>query len=172
MDLQHAAYEPALAAHIIKPRLRRLYEYWVERKGHRRFPARRDIDPIDFSYVLGSIMLLDALRDPLRFRVRLHGTELVKRDTHDLTGKFLENSEFHLLAVERCESLIATGNPALFHLDRVFDDRLRRYEALWLPLSGDGANVTMLVCALIYQDRRWSSSGDQRAKTSTIMARS
>lgn len=158
MDSQRVASEPALTEQIIEPRLRRLYEYWLVRKGDRRFPARRDIDPIDFSYVLGSIMLLDVLRDPLRFRVRLHGTDLVKRDTSDLTGKFLDEpsiTDFHRLAVERCKSLVAGGDPAVFHLERVLDDRLRRYEALWLPLSDDGENVTMLMCALIYTDRWW-----------------
>jgi hypothetical protein len=158
MDSQCVASEPGLTDQIIEPRLRRLYEYWLVQKGHRRFPARRDLDPLDFPYALGSIMLLDVLRDPLRFRVRLHGTELVRRDTHDLTGKFLDEppiTVFHQLAVQRCKSMVATGNPAVFHLDRVLDNRVRRYEALWLPLSDDGANVTMLVCALIYQDRQW-----------------
>jgi len=37
-------------------------------EGERRFPARADIDPLDFGYVLGHVMLLDVLRDPLRFR--------------------------------------------------------------------------------------------------------
>jgi hypothetical protein len=158
MDSQCVACEPGLTDQIIEPRLRRLYDYWLERKGHRRFPARRDIDPLDFPYALGSIMLLDVLRDPLRFRVRLHGTELVKRDTDDLTGKFFDDmpmTDFHRIAVERCTRLVGTGDPAVFHLDRVLDNRVRRYEALWLPLSDDGANVTMLVCALIYQDRQW-----------------
>jgi hypothetical protein len=158
MDSQCVASEPGLTDQIIEPRLRRFFDYWVVRKGDRRFPARRDIDPLDFPYALGSIMLLDVLRDPLRFRVRLHGTELVRRDTRDLTGKFLDDmpmTDFHRIAVERCEGLVGTGDPAVFHLDRVLDNRVRRYEALWLPLSDDGANVTMLVCALIYQDRQW-----------------
>jgi hypothetical protein len=158
METLRVEAEPMLTDQIVEPRLRRLYAYWIERKGGRRFPARGDIDPLDFPYVLGSIMLLDVLRDPLRFRVRLHGTELVRRDTMDCTGKFFDDlpmTDFHRLAVERCESLATTGAPAIFHLDRVLDNRLRRYEALWLPLSEDGANVTMVVCALIYQDDGW-----------------
>jgi hypothetical protein len=158
MDSRRGAPEPALAEQIKEPCLRRLYEYWLERKGDRRFPARRDLDPLDFPYALGSIMLLDVLRDPLRFRVRLHGTELVKRDTRDFTGKFFDDmpmTEFHRIAVERCQRLVTTADPAVFHLDRVLDNRLRRYEALWLPLSDDGANVTMLICALIYLDHWW-----------------
>ena len=33
-------------------RLVRLYRYWMERKGARRFPSRHDIDPLHFPYVL------------------------------------------------------------------------------------------------------------------------
>ena len=71
-------------------RLRRLYEYWLAKKGQRRFPSRRDIDPVDFPYVLGHVILFDVMRDPLRFRVRVHGTEMVAKAGYDLTGKFLD----------------------------------------------------------------------------------
>src|SRR5438105_96090 len=49
-------------------RLRRLYEFWLQRKGGRRFPSRRDIDPVEIRYVLGWVMLIDAMRDPVQFR--------------------------------------------------------------------------------------------------------
>ena len=71
-------------------RLRRLYEYWLQRKGGRRFPSRRDIDPVEIRYVLGWVMLIDALRDPVRFRVRLHGTGMAGEAHYDLTGKFID----------------------------------------------------------------------------------
>ena len=48
-----------------------------------------------------------------------------------------------------------TGEPALIQHDRVLDGQRRRYEALWLPLSEDGAEVTMLLGALVYKDRIW-----------------
>jgi len=35
--------------------------------------------------------------------------------------------------------------------NRILDGRIRRYEALWLPLSDDDCTVTMLLCALIYE---------------------
>jgi hypothetical protein len=158
MDTQRAAPASIETSKIIDTRLRRLYAYWNERRGDRRCPARRDIDPVDFSYALGSIMLVDVLRDPVRFRVRLHGSELVNRDHYDLTGKLLDDlpkTDFNVMVVERCQSLVATGDPVLIHHDRVLDGRDRRYEALWLPLSCDGANVTMLLCAFIYRDRWW-----------------
>ena len=79
----HATPAPSIAAKIADPRLRRFYDYWTGKCGERRFPARRDIDPLDFPYVLGNLMLVDVLRDPQRFRVRLHGTNLVARMHYD-----------------------------------------------------------------------------------------
>jgi hypothetical protein len=151
------ATPPGLAG-FTEPRLRRLYDYWLERKGARRFPARRDIDPLDFSYLLGSVTLVDVLREPLRFRVRIHGTEMTRRARYDLTGKLLDElpiTDFRNYVIERCTRLVETGEPTLVHHNRILDGQHRRYEALWLPLSADGAEVTMLLAALIYKDQRW-----------------
>ena len=141
-------------------RLLRLYEYWRERKRGRQFPSRRDIDPLDFRNLLGRVMLVEVLRDPLRFRVRLHGTEMVEQAHYDLTGKFLDElpvAEYRDYVIEQCKGLVLRGEPLVVHHNRILDDRLRQYEALWLPLSDNDRAVNMLLCALIYdQDRRWA----------------
>src|SRR5262245_31952013 len=132
------------SADVRDARLRRLYEYWLEKKGPRRFPSRRDIDPIDFSYVLGHVILLDVIRNPLRLRVRLHGTEMVAKAGYDLTGKFLDDhpiTEYRRYVMERCEGLVRDGEPLLVRHDRTLDGKPRRYEALWLPLSEDDQHV-------------------------------
>ena len=142
-----------IATGIQDSRLRRLYEYWLIKKGNRRFPARRDIDPLDFTYVLGHVMLLDVLRDPLRFRVRVHGTDMVRRAGYDLTGKLMDDlpiTDYRRYVRERCEGLVRTGEPLALRHNRTLDQRIRCYEALWLPLSDDGQQVTMLLCAMIY----------------------
>jgi len=143
-----------LAAEIVEPRLQKLYAYWTGVRGTRRLPARRDIDPLDFAYMLGHVMLIDVLRDPLGFRVRVHGTERVRRAGYDLTGKSLEDiptPDYRSYAIERCRKLVKTAEPALVHYAREFDGRYYRYEAIWLPLSEDGKKVSQLVCALLYQ---------------------
>src|SRR5215471_13459596 len=83
--------EESLADQIREPRLKRLFAYWCAAKRGRRMPARRDLDPLDFPYALGYVMLVDVLREPLRFRVRLHGTEITRRVFYDLTGKLLDD---------------------------------------------------------------------------------
>jgi len=138
-------------------RLQRLYDYWQFKKGDRRFPARRDIDPLDFAYVLGHVMLRDVLEDPLRFRVRVHGTDMVKQAGYDLTGKFIEDlpiAEYRDYVHKRCAGLVRTGEPLVVHHNRALDSRVQTYEALWLPFSDDGQNVATLLCAMIYDLER------------------
>ena len=143
-----------IAVEIRDERLLRLYRYWLERKGARRFPGRSDIDPLDFPYLLGNIMLLDVVAsNPPRFRVRLHGSNMVMRAGYDLTGKLLDDlpiPEYRNYVIARCKGLVKTGAPLVVQHDRVLGGQPQRYEALWLPLSSDGRTVTMLLCALIY----------------------
>jgi hypothetical protein len=143
-----------LPAAIREPRLLRLYDYWCAARQGRRFPARRDIDPLEIPYMLGSLMLVDVLRDPLRFRVRLHGTDMVARAGYDLTGKFLDElpiSEFRDYVIERCRQIVEATQPLWVQHDRELDERQFRYQALWLPFSDDDTTVSMLICALIYE---------------------
>jgi hypothetical protein len=128
-----------IAESVQDSRLCRLYYYWLAKKGDRRFPSRGDIDPLDFAYVLGHVTLLDVLRDPLRFRFRIHGTEMVRRAGYDLTGKFVDDmpiSDYRRYVRERCEGVVRDREPMLVRYNRTLDGRARQYEALWLPHLG------------------------------------
>jgi hypothetical protein len=153
----HDTNLPDLAAGIRDSRLARLYAYWHMRKGIRRFPARRDLDPVDLRYVLGHLLLIDVLRDPLRFRVRLHGSEITTRVRYDLTGKLLDelpDPDYRDYVVGRCQGLVKAAEPLVVRKDRSLDGRVQGYEALWLPFSEDGSEITMLLCGLVYDEVR------------------
>ncbi|HUK61456.1 MAG TPA: PAS domain-containing protein [Stellaceae bacterium] len=147
--------EAALAPGVVPrdPRLKRFHDYWLGKCGGRPMPARRDIDPVDFPYLLGNVMLIEVLREPLRFRVRLHGTNVVARMHYDMTGRFLDEvprPEWRAYVIERCRGLAASGAPLLLMNDLMLDGWTSRYEALWVPLGEDGTQVDMLMCAMIY----------------------
>jgi hypothetical protein len=153
MDIFSKRQSADVSSEIRDERLLRFYLYWLEHKGARRFPSRRDIDPLDFDYLLGNVMLVDVLSDPLRFRVRLHGSNMVMRAGYDLTGKLVDDlpiPEYRKYVIERCKGMVRTGTPLVVQHDRVLGGQPQRYEALWLPFSSDGTQVTMLLCALIY----------------------
>ena len=143
---------------IDNPRLRRLYEYWCDRRGDRRFPARADIDPLDLAFILGNLILIDVVEgDPPGFFIRLHGTNLAQRAGYELTGRMLNElpiSEFRQLAMETFAYVAQNGEPFRGSRDRILGEQPRQYETLILPLSNDGERVNMLLAGLIYADER------------------
>jgi hypothetical protein len=146
-----------MAAIAIKnPKLRRLHDYWVEKRGDRTMPARADLDPIDMVFAIGSIILADVIAEtPPRFFIRLHGTTLSERVPYDLTGKMLDEMpvpEFLDLARRSFTKVATTGKPLHTLAERLVDDRMQRYESIIMPLSDDGERVDRLLIGLIYDE--------------------
>ena len=147
----------ALLDNIETPCLRQLYAYWDARRAGREFPARRDIDPLDFRSALGHVMLLDVIYEPLRFRFRLHGSELALRAGYDMTGKMVDelpNAANRATLIGRCRVLIEARQPLVVLNERLLGKRIFGYEAVWLPLSSDGRTITMLMAGLVYRESR------------------
>lgn len=63
-------------AQIREPRLLRLAEYWMSRRGERRMPRRSDIDPLDIPWALSRIYIVDRVAPPTSWRYRLAGEEI------------------------------------------------------------------------------------------------
>jgi hypothetical protein len=133
--------------------LRRLYESWNELRGTRMAPSRAELDPMALRYILGNLLLVDVLRDPLRFRYRLCGTNIVARAGFDLTGRFVDEHpepQYRDFALARYREVVELAAPLHGVRDEVLDQRFRRYEVLLLPLSSDGMNVDMVLVAMKY----------------------
>lgn len=134
-------------------RIVRLYAYWCARRGERALPARADLDPAEFAYVLGNLVLMEVQREPLRFRYRLHGVNLVMRDGYDMTGRWLHDHpepEYRTRIEQTYGEVARTARPAHGVRDIVVDGRMRRYESLVLPLGHDGTTVDMILGAQVY----------------------
>jgi hypothetical protein len=128
--------------------LKRLYRYWIERRGTRRYPSRDDIDPLDFAYAVGRVSLVDVLEDPRRFRYRLVSTTLTARLGYEMTGKFLDEipgSEMRAYTERIYTTAMERLAPLHLRDDSLMDGRRWRHEALILPLSPDGRAVNMLM---------------------------
>jgi hypothetical protein len=97
---------------LVDPLLQRLYDYWDEKRRARAMPSRADIDSLEMGFILGYVSLVDVLYAPLRFGIRVHGTELACRLGYDLTGKTLDAlpiPEFRTMAQQ---SFATTVHPA------------------------------------------------------------
>jgi hypothetical protein len=136
------------------PILHRLHADWEARRRGRAMPSRADFDPLDIKYILGRLSLLDVFYDPLRFRYRVHGSQIAERIGVDLTRKWLDHSpnpgqrqvasEHYAAVVERREPIVAC------HGHQFTDARIWNCEVLVLPLSNGGDRVDHLMTGIAW----------------------
>jgi len=131
--------------------LLRLYDYWEARHRGDLLPSREDIDPMELRFILGNLILVDVLRDPLRFRYRLVGSNVSRRMGIDLTGKLLDehpDPTFRSGAIPIYTEVANTARPYARQHDTIMDGRLRRYQVLLLPLAADGRTVDVIAVGI------------------------
>lgn len=140
------------------PRIRALYDYW--RAIHPRdggLPGRRHLDPLDIPRLLPNIWMIDVRRQPLRFRFRLVGTEIVRFTGHDATGQWLDQvypGYEHSEAFAAHRGCVLHGRPGYRKSVASLTPRRRSVEAerLYLPLAEDGMTVDILLSMSLYSD--------------------
>lgn len=143
-------------------RLRRLLAYWLEKRGDRLFPAKAEIDPVEFPYILGYVTLVDVERDPRRYRFRLDGSILVSLSGTDYTGRYLDElpgAEYVAFIVATYDRVVDSGEPFRYRKNELLDQQLFSEETLILPLGDSPPKVDMLVVAVIPGDLPHSEDG-------------
>ena len=139
-----------LMASIKSRRLHRLLDDWDRWRAGREFPARADFQPEQIAYLLGNVILLDVLYEPLRFRYRLIGSNLTQRRRYDLTGRFIDDNPdvaFRATIVALNQQVIASRRPqrSEYRTISTGPNEFFDYEALNLPLSDDGHRINMIL---------------------------
>lgn len=117
--------------------LRRVLALWLETKADDQLPGTGFADPFVLRFALGSIVIYDVLREPLRFRYRLVGTEIISRAGFDLTGRMqLDHPDpaFALVAQAGLERCVEIRAPMILRGTRVIHGVKGDYEAVALPL--------------------------------------
>jgi hypothetical protein len=148
-------------------RLRRLFAYWLEKRGDRPFPAKAEIDPVEFSYILGYVTLVDVERDPgapspRRYRFRLDGSILVALSGTDYTGRYLDElpgAEYVAFIQETYDRVVDGGEPFRYRKNELLDQQLFSEETIILPLGDNPPVVDMLMVAVIPGDLPHSEDG-------------
>ncbi len=143
--------------HLPHPTLAFLKAYWLHRRGTRPMPARADINPSDMKEHLGWVLLLDVLPGAEDFRFRTVGTRVTEYFLQDATGKTVKEA-FAPYGEDTIKAVLAThrkvaregvvlrvhGGAGLF--GRAFLD----FDAIYLPLSEDGATVNMILSGFTF----------------------
>jgi len=133
-------------------RIAGFYRYWQSiRPMPTALPGRQHFAPEAAREFLAGTYLLDVHRDPLRFRVRLIGTELVSFMDHDPTGEWLgekfrpdfynEPTYAHYRASAEQRLVCYHKGLPVAHLAGHFVQA----ERLLLPMARDGRTVDMVL---------------------------
>ncbi|MDE2229333.1 MAG: PAS domain-containing protein [Alphaproteobacteria bacterium] len=142
---------------IRNARLQRLLADWEARRHGREFPARADFTPHDFRYLIGNLSLLDVLYEPLRFRYRVHASNLAQRMGAEMTGKWIDeipNPRHAAAARSHFAEVIERRAPVVYRRDDQFvtDNLPHDCEVLALPLARDGRTIDMLMSAFVWAE--------------------
>ncbi|MBA4210893.1 MAG: PAS domain-containing protein [Parvibaculum sp.] len=146
------------------PRLAFLFDYWCRKRGGRVAASRMDLLPSEIKSFLPIMNLIDVNRDPLKFRHRLVGTEIVDQLGRDVTGAFVS------------PDLYGDAFPQIFEALRVVVEEIQPYarrariswadrnwlcaESIALPLIDSAGEVNMVLRAASYFTDARAVSGD------------
>lgn len=135
----------------IAPELKEVRNYWMTKCAGRAMPRRADIDPSELRQHLPYLSLLDVLPATTDFRFRLLGTAFAKILGRNSTGKTIRDvyasadPEVMQWMLDSYSAVVATKRPVFKRGSlRAVDKDFIYSEAIHMPLSDDGAHVTML----------------------------
>jgi hypothetical protein len=123
---------------------------WIELRGMRAYPSRRDIDPLDFQPWLPYLSLVEihpgAAGEPFRVRYRLVGTEVTRFTGEDFSNRWLDETGWEPAIIEVNRTLYRrvweTRSPA-FGFSMIDWEERQKYSFEWglFPLSDDGHGI-------------------------------
>jgi hypothetical protein len=126
-----------------------LFAYWASLRDGALLPGRRQLDPGGIKRLLPTVSLIDVVREPLDFRMRLAGTALYGVYGREITGKRLSDI-YNTAAADywRVElgNVVAERRPAV-GVHSLAWRGASHLSILWLrlPLASDGQDVDMIL---------------------------
>ena len=135
-------------ADLRSPELRCLHEYWQTKRGKRAFPARGDIDPLDFALLLGHVSLVQVEGHPPRFRYRLVGSNTSQHLGGKLTGKYtddLPDPSMRSMVEALYRGTVTLRRPLANRGETAYAGERWTWETLCMPLASKPAVIDMLL---------------------------
>jgi len=138
------------------PILGRALAYWVDKRGARSMPCKRDIDPIDIPRnVLPNLQIIEVIDGGARFRFRLVGTASVDAYGRDYTGRYADEifPDDRLNFVQSIYRTICKSKIPLFSRNKYYTPSNIDLFAMriYLPLSDDDVSVNHILGVLRFE---------------------
>jgi hypothetical protein len=130
--------------------------YWIEKRGNRLMPSRRDIDPIEIPRkILPNLQIIDVVDGGARFRYRLIGTATVEAYGEDFTGRYPDEMFPPDLRdfIHRIYGQVCAWRTPLFLTNRYITAKGFKLASkrIYMPLSDDDAQVRHILGALRFE---------------------
>ena len=138
--------------------------YWIEKRGSRSMPRKRDIDPIEISpRILPNLQIIEVINRGARFRYRLVGSASVDAFGSDYTGRYPDEmfSDDRLNFIQSIYRKVCATKIPLFSLNRYHTPKnidLFAYR-IYMPLSEDGIDASHIFGALRYESGSVAEAG-------------
>jgi len=130
--------------------------YWYDRRGERRMPRPRDIDPIDFARHLPNLMMIQVDHDPFNLTYRLIGEEVTHVHGKNHRGRpvrAVDETRPHLgsLLHELYKAVALLRRPVGVGGSMEFPGRGHmNFEAAYMPLSEEGERTDRIFTVTSY----------------------
>jgi hypothetical protein len=135
------------------PLIQRIHAYWESKLTGRKMPRREDIVPEELGDLLPWVMLVDVIGDPVRFRLRLTGTGVVREYGKEVTGRYMDEIDLGSqrdTVLDDYRRAVRERRPVASSYDyQKSDRRWITYERILLPLANDGETINMLLCGMV-----------------------
>jgi hypothetical protein len=136
---------------VTHPKLQALHGYWRTECRANGLPARTSFGSEGMRLWLGHVALIDVLREPVQFRVRLYGTQLANLNGADLSGKALDGCFARnkvAAALDPYYACMKYSAPVAFaHRYETNEQVPLVLEQILLPCAADGVNIDLIVGA-------------------------
>lgn len=129
--------------------VRQFLELWQAAHVDGRAPGKSFLDPLRLRFLLGSLSLLEVEPDPLRFRYRLVGTDIVQRLGHELTGKWLNehpDAALRPFLIKGATMAHHAAMPVYGHVKARTLGQDWLLEVVAVPLLGPAGDVAFIGC--------------------------
>jgi CheY-like chemotaxis protein len=143
------------------PTLRRLYHYWLAKRGNLPWPDRRSIDPAELADILPNLGIVEIVGagGGRRFRYRLVGTAIVEAYGRDSTGKFVDETltgAYRDFVIGLLGEVAATGRGIYAASAFRLEESGLSAERIFLPLSLGGGAIRQIIVShtLDWSNRR------------------
>ncbi|MEJ0040980.1 MAG: PAS domain-containing protein [Rhizomicrobium sp.] len=133
----------------IPPALQALISYWLQKCGGRPLPGRDSLPVQELRPWLGHLALVEVADDG-RFRLRLSGTDLIRRFGREATGRDVDELADDIRRQLRAilQATIRGGVPVVANSSVPLGRATHWYCEVALPLAGaDGGLSTILFCS-------------------------